>query len=156
MLSRFFKHEEFKVFLHEKGGGEMKKLKVVLWICALSCLLGFVIAAFPWRSLIAMLQWFGVQPPTPLPLIVYALRVFLATFGLIGVFFLILALNPFSTGPCCRLPRTDFCVWAFFCLAGGIWYSMPVHMYAGDVIFCLVAGVLVLVFRKNAINAGSG
>lgn len=42
-----------------------------------------------------------------------------------------------------------------FCLAGGIRYGLPVWLYSDNVIFSVVAGVLILTFRKKAIRANS-
>lgn len=133
----------------------MKGLKIVLWLCALCCLSGFVFAALPWRMLIACYQWCGFQVPTEIPLTVYMIRIFSATYGFIGIFFLILALNPLKYGAMLLLAGYGTLCMAVFCLVGGIWYSLPFFMYLFDFIFCGVFGVLILVFRKNALQAQS-
>jgi hypothetical protein len=30
----------------------MKELKIVLWVCAVSCLLGFAFGALPWKAIL--------------------------------------------------------------------------------------------------------
>jgi len=38
------------------------------------------------------------------------------------------------------------------CLAGGIRYQLPAIMFYGDMIFCIVMGALILIFRARAIG----
>ena len=63
----------------------MKGLKIILWICAICCLLGFVIAVLPWRAMTALFHWIGVQPPTAEPITVYIYRLCMAISGMIGI-----------------------------------------------------------------------
>ncbi|KPL05675.1 hypothetical protein AMJ85_11245 [candidate division BRC1 bacterium SM23_51] len=133
----------------------MKGLKIVLWICAICCFLGLVFAALPWRAITACFDWFGLQPPAAEPLTVYIFRLCLAMAGLIGVFFIILARDPLKYGAMLLLAAYGLLCYGLFCLVGGIRYELPVWVYSGDVIFGIVAGVLVLVFRKKAMQADS-
>ncbi len=133
----------------------MKGLKITLWICAVFCLLGFILAAFPWRAIAALCQWVGFQPPAAEPITVFMIRLCLAMFGIIGVFFIILARNPLKYGAMLLLAAYGLLCYGLFCLVGGIRYALPVWMYAGDVVFCFVAGVLILMFRKKAMQANS-
>jgi uncharacterized membrane protein YjjP (DUF1212 family) len=73
-------------------------------------------------------------------------------FGLIGIFFLILARNPLKYGAMLLLAAYGLLCFAVFCLAGGIRYGLPVWIYSGDVIFGAVAGSLLLIFRKKAMQ----
>jgi hypothetical protein len=115
--------------------------------------LGFIVAALPWSTLVACYQWFGYQFPSSEPLIIYMVRIFAATFGLIGIFYLILALNPLKYGSMLLLAVFGMLSTSAFCLVGGIWYSLPVFVYLFDVITCAVLGLLIMRFRKNAIHA---
>jgi len=135
----------------------MKGLKITLWICAMCCLLGFIAAALPWRVMTAWYHWFGFQPPAAEPVTVLAFRLFLAMFGMIGIFFIILARNPLKYGAMLLLAAYGLLCFGLFWLVGGIRYryALPVWMYAGDVIFCVVAGVLLLIFRKKAMQTNS-
>ena len=63
----------------------MKGLKIILWICAICCLLGFVFAALPWRAITAFFDWFEVQPPTAEPITVFMFRLCSAMGGMIAV-----------------------------------------------------------------------
>ena len=133
----------------------MKGLKVVLWICAICCLLGFVAAALPWRVIAAWYQWTGVQPPTADPITVFAFRLFMAVSGIIGIFFVILARDPLKHGAMLPLAAYGLLSFGVFCFVGGIRYAIPLCTYFGDVISGVVAGVLLLVFRRKAMQTDS-
>jgi len=133
----------------------MKGLKIILWICAICCLLGFIAAALPWRAITALFHWVAVQPPPAEPLTVFVFRLFLAIFGMIGIFFVILARNPLEYGAMLPLAAYGLLCYGVFCLVGGIRYGLPVWTYSGDVIFGIAAGVLILVLRKKAMRANS-
>ncbi len=129
----------------------MKGLMIILWICAISCLLGFIFAALPWRATTALFHLFGVPLPTAEPITVYLYRLCMAMFGMIGIFFIILARNPLKYGAMLVLAAYGLLCYGVFCLAGGIRYGLPVWAYYGDVVFGIVAGILLLVFRKKAL-----
>lgn len=133
----------------------MKGLKIILWICAICCLLGFMATTLPWRVISAFYDLVGVRPPTAEPITVFIFRLFLAIFGMIGIFFVIFARNPLNYGAMLLLAAYGLLCFAVFCLAGGIRYGLPVWLYSDNVIFSVVAGVLILTFRKKAIRANS-
>jgi hypothetical protein len=128
----------------------MKGLKVVLWICAVACLLGFVFAALPWRVTITWFQLTGAEPPTPDAVTVYVFRLFMAVSGIIGVFFIILARDPLKYGVMLQFAAYGLLSFGVFCLVGGIKYPISLGAYLGDAIFGLVAGVLLLIFRRKS------
>ena len=130
----------------------MKGLKAVLWVCAVVCLLGFITAALPWQVIISFSQWFGVELPTPDALTVYVFRLFMAMFGLIGVFFVILARDPHKYGVMLQLAAYGLLSFGVFCLVGGIKYPISIGAYLGDVLFGVIAGVLLLIFRRKALG----
>jgi len=131
----------------------MKVLKIILWVCAICCLLGFIFAAFPWGAITAWFNWFEYQPPAAEPITVFMFRLCLATFGIIGIFFVLLALNPLKYGAMLLLAAYGLLCYGVFSLVGGIRYVLPVWMYAGDVIFGVIGGVLIPIFRQKAIQA---
>jgi hypothetical protein len=133
----------------------MKGLKIILWICAISFLLAFILAPLPWRAIIAWFQWVGIQPPAAAPITVFMFRISLAMFGIIGIFFVILAKNPLKYGAMLPLSAYGLLCYGVFSLVLGIRYGLPVWIYTNDVIFGLVAGVLILVLQKKAIQTNS-
>ncbi len=108
----------------------MKGLKIILWICAIGCLLGFIFAVFPWRAITALFNWVGLQPPVAEPITVFMFRLCLAIFGMIGIFFVILARNPLKYGAMLLLAAYGLLFYGVFNLVGGIRYfrfgCMPV------------------------------
>jgi hypothetical protein len=130
----------------------MKGLKIILWICAISCLLGFISAALPWPVITASYRWAGIQPPAAEPTTVFILRLFLATVGMMGIFFVILARNPLSYGAMLLLAAYWLIVFGIFYLVGGIRYRLPAWNYSQKAIISVVLGVLILILRKKAIR----
>jgi energy-converting hydrogenase Eha subunit C len=133
----------------------MKGLKIVLWICAICCLLGFIIAALPWQAIVALYHWKGIQPPATEPTTVFMFRLCGVTCGMIGIFFVILARNPLNYGAMLLLASYGLLGFGLFCLVGGIRYGLPVLVYSEKFIFFVVLGILTLMFRKKAMQSHS-
>jgi hypothetical protein len=130
----------------------MKGLKIILWITAICCLLGFVLAALPWKAVAALCGLAGIQAPSALPITVLIYRVCCAAFGAIGIFFVILARNPLNYGGMLLLGAYGLVGYGIVSLIGGMRYGLPSWAYSGDVVFGFVAGTLLLVFRKKAMQ----
>ena len=134
----------------------MKGLKIILWICGIYCLSGFLLAALPWNYIINLFDIVGIQPPASQPIIVFMLRVGTAIFGLIGVFLIILARNPLKYGVMLLLAAYGLVFYGLIILIGGIRYGLPAWLFSGDVIIGFVAGLLLLYFRNKAISSETG
>ena len=133
----------------------MKGLKVVLWICGITFLLGFILLLIPWRVMAHWCELIGIEVPLIAPVSVYVTRVILVCCGLIGIFLMILAANPLRYGPMLPLAGYGFILAGLVCLAYGIRYNLQYMMFGFDTIFCIVAGLLILVFRARAIGEHS-
>jgi hypothetical protein len=133
----------------------MKGLKNTLWVCAIGFLLNFIFAALPWQAMTAWANVFGVQMPAAEPWIVFAVRTLFTTYGMIGVFFVILARNPLKYGAMLLLAAYGLLLLGILELIGGIRYAFPLIIYIIDVIFCFITGVLILIFRREAIQVSS-
>jgi len=134
----------------------MKGLKIVLWICAIYCFTGFIPAALPWDTIVALFNWVGIQPPTTEAISVFIFRLGSAIFGLIGIFLVILARNPLKYGVMLLLAAYGLMLFGVLVLIGGIRYELPVWAYFSDVIIGIVGGVLLLYFRKKELAANIG
>lgn len=133
----------------------MKGLKIILRVCGIAFLLGFIFLLIPWR---VMAQWcglMGIEVPLIAPVSVYVARLLLVCSGLMGIFFMILAADPLRYGPMLPLAGYGFIFAGLVCLAGGIRYDLPFMMFGFDVIFCVVTGKLILVFRRQAFREQS-
>jgi len=127
----------------------MKAAKILLWICGIGLLMGFVMAVMPWHPLMAWWEMFGINTPNAHPVTVFMFRVCFTLFGMIGIFFIILARNPLAYGPMLPLAAYGLVFWGLISLGGGIRYGLPVWTYVGDCVFGIGAGIYLIIFRKR-------
>ena len=134
----------------------MKGLKIMLWICAIRFLPAFIPAAVvPWPALAAGVEWLGLQPPGTEEFTKIMVRFSLAGFGMVGVFFAILARNHFKYGVMLPLAVYGLVGFGIVYLVAGIRYELPIWTYSINTIFGVVAGALLLIFRKKAMRTDS-
>ena len=143
----------------------MKGLKNTLWVCAVVFLLSFVFVPLPWRVFTDWFNQYGVQIHAAEPWAVFCARLFLATYGMIGVFFVILALNPLKYGEMLLLAAYGLLLLGVFVLIGSIHYTFPnvrpnalptiTILTIVKVIFYFTLGTLILLFRKEAIQVNN-
>ena len=131
----------------------MRALKIVLWVTGILCLLSVVGMFLPVSAFEPIAKFFGVESLPDSPVVEYAIRAMSATYAGVGIFFIILALNPAKYGV--MVPFSGLC--SIFigavCAITGIVVRMPVLWYLGDSLPCLVLGVLILVFWRQARQA---
>ena len=132
------------------GGTSMKVLKIVLRIFAILCLAGFILAVLPWQMISNLFQWFIAESPTAEPVTMLMFRVASVLYGMIGIFFLLLARNPLIYGSMLLLAAYGLMAFGVICFIGGIGYGLPVCIYLSESIFCVAGGVLLFIFRKKA------
>jgi len=133
----------------------MKGLQIVLWVCGIAFLLGFIFLLIPWRVMAHWCGLMGMELPLIAPVSVYVTRLLLVCSGLIGIFFIILAKEPLRYGPMLPLAGCGLILAGLVCLVGGIRYNLPFMMFGFDVIFFVLAGKLILVFRGRALREQS-
>jgi hypothetical protein len=107
----------------------MKGLKITLWVSAIFFLLSSINVTLPWGEFTAWSNQRVVLLPTAGPLTVFWVWLWCMTYGmlLLGVFLLI----------------------------GNIHYAFPLKTYIVKVIFCLIFGALMVLFRKEAIQSNN-
>ncbi|MHC4240211.1 MAG: hypothetical protein ACYSUC_10740 [Planctomycetota bacterium] len=76
----------------------MRALKICLWVAGILCLLSVVGMFLPLLAFESIARFFGVESLPDSPLVMYAVRAMSATYAGVGVFFVILALNPVKYG----------------------------------------------------------
>ncbi len=129
----------------------MRGLKICLWVAGVMCLLSVIGMFLPisvWESISGA---FGVELVLPdSPVWAYAVRLMSATSAVIGVYLLILALDPMRYGV--MVPFTGIAALLLGICAGvvGLATGMPALWFLGDCLSCTVMGILVLVFWKRA------
>ena len=127
----------------------MTAAKTLLWICAISLLMAFIMAVLPWHVLMAWFKYLGIQTPDGHPLTVFMFRGCFTLFGLIGIFFVILARNPLAYGPMLLLAGFGLIFWGLVATAGGIRYDLPIFTYVGDLIFGIFVGGYLIAFQRK-------
>ncbi len=128
----------------------MRGLKICLWITGILCLLSVVGLFLPVSACESIAGFFGIEMLPDSPLIMYGIRTMSATFAGIGVFFIILALNPVKYGVIVPFSGLTAVFIGVVCFITGLAVGMPAFWYLGDSLSCLVLGVLILVFWQKA------
>jgi len=133
----------------------MRGLKICLWVTAVVCLLsvaGTFLSLPAWEK---MAKYFGAEsvmfPDSPL--VEYIVRLMSLTYAAVGVFFLILALQPMDYGVMVLFAGVSAVILGIACAIIGMIVKMPVQWFLGDSLPCLILGVLILVFWQRAKRA---
>nr|VFJ86397.1 MAG: hypothetical protein BECKLFY1418B_GA0070995_10039 [Candidatus Kentron sp. LFY]VFJ92077.1 MAG: hypothetical protein BECKLFY1418A_GA0070994_102031 [Candidatus Kentron sp. LFY]VFK18045.1 MAG: hypothetical protein BECKLFY1418C_GA0070996_103815 [Candidatus Kentron sp. LFY] len=134
----------------------MKGIKVILYIYAVIYLLGLVLAFLPISTGSDLLNTAGSDLPGAMdPFTLLWTRMSGVGFGLAGIFFLILARNPFGYGV--MLPFAGYgqiCVGLFYSPLN-IWYGSPLASWliSAESILLVGTGALLLILAKKTSQA---
>ncbi len=134
----------------------MRGLKICLWISGilyLPCVFGMFL---PISTLESFTRVFGIESLSGPPMATYAIRVTSAMCVGIGVFFIILALNPIKYGVIVPFSGITSVLLGVVCGITGPAVGMPAKWFLGDSLSCLVLGVLILVFWQRARRSQPG
>ncbi len=127
----------------------MRALKVCLWIAGIGCLLsvfGMFLPVSAWESIA---RFFGIESFSDSPQFMYAVRLMSATYAAVGVFFVILALDPMKYGVMVPFSGLGAVFVGVVCAIAGLLAAMPLWWFLGDSLSCAVVGVLILVFWQQ-------
>jgi len=128
----------------------MRALKICLWITGVGCLLSVFGMFLPISTLGSIVKAFGGEAIPDLPQCAYAIRVVSAAFVGVGIFFVILALNPMDYGVMVPFSGLFTAILGIICLITGIAVGMPALWFLGDSLSCLILGILIFVFWRQA------
>ena len=128
----------------------MRALKICLWIAGVGCLLSVFGMFLPMSVFESIAKFFGIELLPDSPLLVYAFRLMSATYAAVGVFFIILALEPMKYGVMVPFSGLGAVFVGVVCAIAGLLTAMPLWWFLGDSLSCLVLGVLILVFWQQA------
>jgi len=128
----------------------MRALKICLWIAGVGCLLSVFGMFLPMPVFESIAKFFGIESLPDSPLLVYAVRLMSATYAAVGVFFIILALDPMKYGVMVPFSGVGAVFVGVVCAIAGLLTAMPLWGFLGDSLSCLVLGVLILVFWQQA------
>ena len=124
----------------------MRALKICLWIAGVGCLLSVFGMFLPMSVFESIAKFFGIESLPDSPLLVYAVRLMSGTYAAVGVFFIILALDPMKYGVMVPFSGLGAVFVGVVCAIAGLLSEMPLWWFMGDSLSCLVLGVLILVF----------
>jgi hypothetical protein len=129
---------------------QMRGLKICLLIAGLLCLPCVGGVFLPISTLESFTKYFGVASLAGPPLATYSIRVVSATYAGIGVFFVVLALNPLKYGVLVLFSGIGSVLLGMVCGITGSAVGMPPQWFLCDTSSCLVLGILILVFWQKA------
>ncbi len=128
----------------------MRALKICLWIAGVGCLLSVFGVFLPMPVFESIAKFFGIESLPDSLLFIYAFRLMSATYAAVGVFFIILALQPMKYGVMIPFSGVGAVFVGVVCGIAGLLTEMPLWWFLGDSLSCLVLGVLILVFWQQA------
>ncbi len=128
----------------------MRALKICLWITGVGCLLWVFGMFLPMSVFESIAKFFGIELLPDSLLFMYAFRLMSATYAAVGVFFIILALQPMKYGVMVPFSGLGAVFVGVVCAIAGLSTAMPLWWFLGDSLSCLVLGVLILVFWQQA------
>jgi len=128
----------------------MRALKTCLWIAGVGCLLSVFGMFLPLSVLESFARAFGAQEFPDSPLVIYAARVMSATYVAVGVFFVILALDPMKYPVMVPFSGLAAVFLGLVCGITGLAVGMSPLWFLCDSLSCVVVGVLILVFWRKA------
>ncbi|MHC4459601.1 MAG: hypothetical protein ACYS0I_21380 [Planctomycetota bacterium] len=127
----------------------MRSLKICLWIAGIGCLLSGFGLFLPISVLESLAKAIGGQPFPDSPLLVYAVRVISATYVGVGVFYVILALDPMKYPVMIPFSGLAAVFLGLVCGITGLAAALPPLWFLGDSLSCLVLGILILIFWQQ-------
>ena len=128
----------------------MTSLKIALWICALGCLAAIPFIVLPWGIIENIMMWFGLEPIPGIPAVMYFIRITCGVFGLIGIYFIILARNPLGYGPMLNLGAYGLIVFGLLALILGLNLNISLTVFLGDAIFGIALGSVIVFLSSRA------
>ena len=124
----------------------MRTLKIFLWVAGIACLLSGYGLFMPVSAWEAIANFFGAEslhlPDSPL--FVYVVRVCSAMAVAMGVYLIILALNPMKYPVLIPFTGLASIFIGAACGIAGLAVGMPILWFLGDSLGCLLFGILVL------------
>ena len=127
----------------------MRALKTCLWIAGVGCLLSVFGMFLPLSVLESFAKAFGAQEFPDSPLVIYAARVMSATYVAVGVFFVILALDPMKYPVMVPFSGLAAVFLGLVCGITGLAVGMSPPWFLGDSLSCLVVGGLIFIFWRQ-------
>lgn len=125
-------------------------LKSCLWIAGIACLISVCTMFFlPLSSWETIAKHFGVESLPDTPVFVYVARLTSAMWTMIGVFFIILALNPIKYDVMIPFAGLAMVFLGMVCWVTGLVMEMPSRLVLTDSLSGIVLGTLIFALWKK-------
>jgi len=131
----------------------MRALKICLWVAGIACILSLFAMVLPASSLKSISKLYGIESFADSPQFIYAIRVGLGTYAAVGIFIIILALDPLKYGMMVPFSALGAVFIGVVCAIAGMLTKVAFWWFMGDFLSCLVWGVLTLIFWRQAKKA---
>jgi hypothetical protein len=129
----------------------MSGLKSCLWIAGIACLVSvcamFFLPLSTWESIA---KYFGVESLPDTPVFVYVARLTSAMWTMIGVFFIILAMNPSKYDVMIPFSGLAMVFLGMVCWVTGLVMGMPSRLVLSDSLSGIVLGTLIFALWNRA------
>ena len=102
------------------------------------------------------MMWFGLKPIPDIPAVMYFVKIACGVFGLIGMYFIILARNPLDYGPMLNLGAYGLIAFGLLGLILGLSLKISLIVFFGDAIFGIVLGIVIAILSSKAQKASKG
>ena len=128
----------------------MRQLKICLWVVGVLYSLALVGLFMKSSTIESVATTFGSPAFPDAPLFAYTLRVMLGVYSAIGLFHVILALNPMKYGALVPFAGLAAILVGAICLVWGVKVRLSALVYLADFLFCELFGALIVVFWLRA------
>jgi ABC-type multidrug transport system fused ATPase/permease subunit len=129
----------------------IRGLKGCLWIAGIVCLLSVCVMFFmPLSAWEFIAKYFGVEALPDSPMFVYVARLTSAMWTVIGVFFIILAMNPAKYEAMIPFAGLAMVFLGMVCWVTGLAMGMPSRLVLSDALSSIVLGTLIFALWNRA------
>jgi hypothetical protein len=128
----------------------MRALKVILWIIGIGLLIEAVASVLgPWNTIRDLLTRIGITDIPDTAFVAYFFKIASGVFGMVGIFFIMLARNPVGYGGMLNLAAYGMIAFGLLAAIIGPWMGVPLTICLGDAIFGLLFGCVIAILAAR-------
>ena len=127
----------------------LRLLRILLFFSAIAWGVSVVGVIVPWSTAVGFLQGLGLAEVPHDPMLDYWLRMASGAFFLVGVLFLLFALNPIKYANVIPLFGGLMIIEGIVLLVHGIRLHLPPFPFYADTAACLMAGMGIIYLQRN-------
>ena len=129
----------------------MKLLKGLLWVCGIIFFISFPMMVVSWDVVAGLCKWFGLPALPADAMTVYAYRMLCALCGFVGLYFMVLAMDPSCCMKLVRLTGWGMMFVGIVAIVTGIMVNMQPPWYIADGGFGVLIGLLITVLHRQVL-----